>query len=366
MFQLQQHINGTTSAEIRNFGFHVLASAPGSNWAGRFYFDSALGGPRWWDGSAFTNKATDSLLLQGNDSAFHLARVNHTGTQTASTISNFDAQVRTNRLDQMAAPTAAVSMGGQKITGLAAPTADTDAATKGYVDTAVNGFDWKASVRAATTANITLSGLQTVDGVSVAANDRVLVKNQTTASENGLYLAASGAWTRTTDADTSAEVTPGLAVFVEEGTANGNQQWVLTTDAPITLGTTGLTFAQVGAQGSAPTAGAGLTLTSNTYDVVAAATTGTGGPGGGLVANADSLAIDRDVVARRGAANLTGAGTSFTIAHGLGHADLAGVTVRNIGSGLVEYPDVVVDATNITVTFLNAPGTNTYRVAWVG
>jgi hypothetical protein len=108
-------------------------------------------------------------------------------------------------------------------------------------------IDFKASVRAATTANITLSGTQTVDGVALIANDRVLVKNQSTGSQNGLYVVQAGAWIRTTDADVSAEVTPGMFVFVEEGTINGDTGWLLSTNAPITLGTTSLTFLQFAA-----------------------------------------------------------------------------------------------------------------------
>ena len=100
--------------------------------------------------------------------------------------------------------------------------------------------DVKDSVRAATTANITLSGEQTIDGVSVVAVDRVLVKDQSAGAENGIYVAASGAWSRAIDANTSAEVTPGMFVFVEEGTVNGDQGFVLTTNAPITLGTTAI------------------------------------------------------------------------------------------------------------------------------
>lgn len=110
--------------------------------------------------------------------------------------------------------------------------------------------DWKESVRAATTANITLSGTQTIDGVSVIAGDRVLVKDQSTGANNGIYVCASGSWSRATDADTSAEVTADLAVFVEEGTANGDKIFILTTNNPITLGSTSLTFTALAAGGA--------------------------------------------------------------------------------------------------------------------
>jgi hypothetical protein len=144
-----------------------------------------------------------------------------------------------------------VSFSSHKLTAVADPTSAQDAATKNYVDSLVNGLDWKASARAATTANGTLATAfangQVVDGVTLATGDRILLKNQTTQADNGVYTVnASGAPTRSTDADASAEVTSGLSVFVSEGTANGNTQWTLTTDDPITLGTTALVFAQIG------------------------------------------------------------------------------------------------------------------------
>lgn len=178
-----------------------------------------------------------------------------------------DTRVRANRLDQMSTPTADVSFGTKKITGLADPTDAQDAATKAYVDAARSGLDVKQSVRAATTADVTLSGTQTIDGVSLIATNRVLVKNQADPSENGIWTVAASAWSRSTDADSATKVTSGLFTFVEEGTANGNAGFVLTTDNPITLGTTGLTFAQFSGAGQI-TAGNGLTKSGNTIDAV--------------------------------------------------------------------------------------------------
>ncbi|WP_370600599.1 phage tail protein [Pseudomonas nitroreducens] len=122
-------------------------------------------------------------------------------------------------------------------------------ATREYVDnsivTALNRLDYKQSVRAATTASITLSGLQTVDGVALAAGDRVLVKNQGNAADNGLYVVAAGTWKRATDADDNSEVTPGLTVTVESGTAQADSVWQLVTDGAIVLGTTALAFQNI-------------------------------------------------------------------------------------------------------------------------
>jgi hypothetical protein len=166
-----------------------------------------------------------------------------TATQVRTLI-DFHNQVRTSRLDQMAAPTASVGMNSQRITGLADPTAAQDAATKAYVDALAHGLDVKASVVVATTGNITLSGTQTIDGVAVSVGNRVLVKDQATASENGIYVVASGAWVRAEDANSNAEVTAGMFTFVARGVVNGDTGWVLTTNDPITLGTTGLFFDQ--------------------------------------------------------------------------------------------------------------------------
>lgn len=122
-------------------------------------------------------------------------------------------------------------------------------ATREYVDnsivTALNRLDYKQSVLVATTASITLSGLQTVDGVALKADDRVLVKSQNNAADNGLYVVSAGTWKRTTDADESSEVTPGLTVTVESGTAQADSVWQLVTDGAIVLGITALSFQNI-------------------------------------------------------------------------------------------------------------------------
>lgn len=159
----------------------------------------------------------------------------------------------------------AIAMGTNKITGLGDPTAAQDAATKAYVDTAVQGLDAKASVRVATTANITLSGTQTVDGIALSVGDRVLVKDQSTAANNGIYLVSASTWTRTTDADTWAELVSAF-VFVEVGTTNGNNGFTCTVAAGGTLGSTAVTWVQFSGAGQI-NAGTGLTKTGNTLNV---------------------------------------------------------------------------------------------------
>ena len=132
------------------------------------------------------------------------------------------------------------------------PTASLEAATKQYVDNLVRGLAWKDACRVATTANITTSGLQTIDGVTVVNGDRVLVKNQSAAATNGILIASTGAWARSFDADSSSEI-EGMACFVAEGTTQADTAWVCTANAPITTGSTALPFVQfAGTGGSVP------------------------------------------------------------------------------------------------------------------
>lgn len=183
--------------------------------------------------------------------------------------------------------TAAQSMGGFNLTNVLDPASPQDAATKSYVDAVAQGLDVKASVRLATTANITLSGTQTIDGVAAIATNRVLVKNQTAGQDNGIYTVAAGAWQRATDADVSGEVNSGMFTFVEEGTTNTGVGYVLTTANPITLGTTPLVFTQFSGAGTI-LAGAGMTKTGNTVDVIG---------GDGLVVAADLVSANIDTAA---------------------------------------------------------------------
>jgi len=145
------------------------------------------------------------------------------------------------------------------------PTNADDLTRKSYVDNLVAGLKWRQSVRLATTANITLSGLQGIDGVTTVADDRVLVKNQSAGEENGVYLAKAGAWARTTDMDAGADF-PSAAMFVREGSTYQDTAWSCTNDTNPTLGTTAIVFAQFSGGGSL-TGGSGVTVSGNTISV---------------------------------------------------------------------------------------------------
>lgn len=319
-----------TQNELQNARAQNLASAPSTPVTGQFWYNTVSGRFEFRGASGNIDPT---------------ARANHTGTQVASTISDFDTQVRTNRLDQLAAPTADVSLNSRKITSLADGVSANDAVNYGQLQAVLAGRQFKDGVRVATTANITLSGTQTIDGISVGVGDRVLVKDQSTGAQNGIYVAASGAWTRATDADnTSAdsEVKTGMSVFVSEGTTNADKIFSLTTNGAITIGTTALTFATTGA-GTTYTQGTGINLAGNV------------------------IAVDTAVVTRKASANVgDGSATSIAVTHSLGTLDVQ-VQVYEVSTGATVECDVTRNSTSqVTLGFSVAPTSNQYRVVVQG
>lgn len=267
----------------------------------------------------------DADLLDGQTGTYYLARANHTGTQLASTVSDFDTQVRLSRLDQMAVPTATVSFNSQKISNLADGTATNDAVNLGQLQAAAAGLDVKPSVRVATTAAGTLATSfengDTVDGIVLVTGDRILIKDQAAPADNGIrVVAASGAPPRATDMDSWLEV-PGAFVTVEEGTANADTVWLSTANAGGTLNTTAITFVQW--EVASIVAGAGLTKTATTIDVV--------GTTDRILVNADSIDISPNYV---GQATITTLGTITT---GVWSGTV--ITVSKGGTGLATLTD---------------------------
>ena len=255
-------------------------------------------------------------------------------------ISDFDTGVRTNRLDQMAAPTSAVSLNSQKITGLADPTADADAANKGYVDGVAQGLDVKDSVVATTTANGTLSTAfangQSIDGVTLQTGDRILIKNQTTASQNGIYnVNASGAPSRTTDMGTGSNAA-GAFVFVEQGTVNAENGFTCTSDTgSAVVGTNNLTFAQFSGAGQI-IAGDGLDKSGNTLSVDLKAN-------GGLVIESTEIAVKLDASSITGTLAIGDGGTGATTAS----AALTALGLSNYAKTLIDDADAAAARTTL-------------------
>jgi hypothetical protein len=215
----------------------------------------------------------------------------------------------------------------QKIVSLADPSANTDAANKQYVDNVARGLQWKNPVRVASTSNVTVASPgATLDGVTLAVNDRVLLKNQTTAAENGIYVwTASGSpLTRATDADTNGELAPGASVSVAEGTVNADKVFMIISDAAITIGTTAQTWGQLSG-GTSFTAGNGINVAGSVISAVAAA-------GGGVQVVAGGIQLDASIAVRKFSANVgNGALTSIPVAHNLGTKDVS-VTLREVSS----------------------------------
>ena len=259
-----------------------------------------------------------SIITIGGAGAFF----NKTDTRTANTVLSgpttgsaaaptFRALVAADllKLNEFTAPDGSVSLNSQKITNLATPTADGDAASKSYVDGVSQGLDVKASCIAATTANITISTAlnngDTLDGVSLSTNDRVLVKDQSTASENGIYIVGSSP-ARADDLAAGADAA-GMFTFVEKGTVNADNGFVCTSDkGSAVVGTNNLSFSQFSGAGQI-TAGDGLDKSANPLSVDLKSN-------GGLVIESTEIAVDLAASSITGTLAISDGGTGATSA----------------------------------------------------
>lgn len=313
-----------------------------------------------------TSSATGSATTVAHSDHTH-GNPTHVGTDHSAIV-----------LNNLAAATGNYSMGGNLINNVGTPVAATDAANKAYVDASATGLDVKASVRVATTAAIAgatytatagTSGRgqfttmpNTIDGVTLNAGDRVLVKNQATGAQNGIYTVttvgtgANGVWDRATDFDQDAEVTAGAFTFVAEGTTNADTGWVLTTNDPITVGGasgTALTFAQFSGAGTYQ-AGNGLTLTGTTFAV---------GAGTGIAVSAGTTAVDTTVVTRKYQTAVgDGVSTSIVVTHNLNNSYPFVQLWETSGSKrLVECDVQATSANSVTLLFATAPASGAYE-----
>lgn len=324
--------------ELRNAVLQNLSSPPTSPRLGQVYYDTAIGTVRQWNGTAWINlDATKASNIPLSALATDpLARANHTGTQVAATISNLAATVQGYSLSSFAVPAANIPMGGFTFTGLATPAAAGQAAEYSWVlsqvQSAAAGISSKDPVAVIATANVaTLSGLQNFDGVTGTVGMRTLLPAQTTASQNGVWVQQTGAWTRPATEGNTVELDPGATWLVTQGTVNAGTQWRLATVGTITPGTTPVSIVQFGA-GNSYTAGNGLTLVGSAFAV---------GAGSGILVAAGTTSVDPAVVGRKAVGTITcdGTSTAFPVTHNLNNANVI-VGFVETSSGDVFFPTI--------------------------
>jgi len=377
--------------ELRNAVVQNLGSAPASPSPGQLFYNTATNLLQWWNGTAWISSTGAAIsgsvttLAVGGAAAPGVAATasagDHShgmpafGTPTAETsygaASAAGASTALPRADHthgnpthvagdhssiplsaLAVPAAAINLNNFNINNLLDPTTAQQAATKNYVDSLTAGLAWTAPARLLANTNQALSGLTAIDGVTPVAGDRVLCTAQTTGSQNGLYVAASGAWTRATDADAPNEVL-NMAIFIEEGTSFADTAWVCTTNAPITVGSTTLTFVEFAGTGTYK-AGNGLTLSAGTFAV---------NNGVGILATS-TVAIDTGIVARKYYGALNGTASPESVTHGLNTLDII-VAVRNSSNQMIMVDWVANGVNTVQLTYNPNIGAGC-RIAVVG
>ena len=373
-FSRSDHTHGTPSlSNTSPQAVSITGSAAAGSGTAPSRDDHTHAGPGFGNVTASTTFGASS----SNGSGSTVARSDH----DHGTPAHNNAAHSAINLSALAVPTANVSWGSYKITSLADPSADTDAANKGYVDSVAQGLNIHDPVQAATTttlavttggtvtynngtagvgATLTLSvALTVLDGYTLATGDRVMVKNEATTANNGVYTinSAKTVLTRATDADTSAELNGGDFFFVQNGTVNDNTGWVIV-DKVTTIGTTPVVFYQFSGAGTY-LAGNGLNLSGNTFSAVADT---------GILVSGSGIAINTAVVVTKYNANVgDGSATSYTVTHNLGTRDVQ-VTVYDNSS---PYAEVICDVqhtstTAVTLLFSVAPTSDQYRVVVQG
>lgn len=384
--------------ELQNARLQNLAADPGSPVLGQVYFNTVTNKLRTYNGATWDEAGTgagnvtgqassvdDEIALFSSTTGKVIKRATTTGilkaasgviaAATAGTdyVTNASTGAFTNK-------TIDANGTGNSITNIetadfAANVVDNDAtlaansatrlatqqAVKSYVDNNLAGLDWKDAVRVATTAAGTLATSfangQTVDGVVLATNDRILIKDQAAGAENGIYIVTAGAPTRATDADLATEVW-NSAVYVRLGTANAGTNWVNSNTTLPTLGSTALTYVLFKGQVEA----AATTTSSGIIEIATAAE---------AEAKTDNVRAVSPLALASFPIKKTftigdAAATSFALTHSLNTTDVI-VSVYKVSTGDEWYVDVTRNSVNqVTIVFATAPALNEYKVVVIG
>lgn len=321
------------------------------------------------DLATVTNPGTGGSFVKVTTDTF--GRVtNSTAVVTADITALVDNTYVNLSGDTMASGANLTFTGGGEVLGLPpSPSSDTAAVSKAYVDSVAAGLSWKQAVKVATTSDISLSGLQTVDGYTTVAGDRVLVKAQTAESQNGIYIAAAGAWVRATDMDQTSPLNEinGAATFVENGTTYADTGWTQINTVTV-IGTDPIEWVQYSGSGTY-TAGSGLTLTGTVFSISTPVAVSVGGTGITATPTNGQLLIGNG--AGYTLATLTG-GTGIGITEGSGAITVANTGVVSVagtaneievsaatGAVTIGLPDNVTVGSSLTVSGLT-PNSSLY------
>lgn len=354
--------------EIRNVLLQSLASDP-SPLEAKIYYNSTAHEVRFYNGTSWISvpgvggggsvtgvTGTAPIVSSGGNAP--AISINAATGSTAGSLSAADFAKLAAATAAATSTTLALRDSSGRL-AVATPSATGDAANKGYVDGLINGADWAESCVLVSTSNIAaLSGVVTViDGITATAGMRVLLTAQTTASQNGPWVVASGAWTRPVDYAAGATITPNRSYFIEQGTAKHDTGWTLSTDTAVIVDTTSTAWTQFTGLGEV-TAGNGLTKTGDTLSVLANGSTITVGASGISVTN-PPLRFSTNVG--------DGASVAIAVAHNLGTRDVHITVYRNSTPWDTVLTDAErTDTNNVMLRFATAPTSNQFRVVVTG